>query len=113
MQANNPDLEMVYPKEGTNIFVDAMCIPANSKNVEAAHMFINFMLEAEVALANAEYICYASPNTLVTNNEDYSFKGNKYLYPDDDVVNNAQYFHNIDPEIRTYYEGLWEEVTLG
>ena len=112
MQSNNPDLEMVYPKEGTNIFVDAMCIPSNSKNVEAAHMFINFMLEEEVALANAETICYASPNTLVTNNENYSFKGNKYLYPDDDVIEKAQYFHNIDPEIRSYFEKLWDEVTL-
>ncbi len=53
MAENNPDLKFVYPKEGTNIFVDSMCIPASSKNVEAAQMFINFMLDPEVALANA------------------------------------------------------------
>ena len=43
MATENPDLAFVYPKEGTNIFVDAMCIPANAKNKAAAELFINFM----------------------------------------------------------------------
>ncbi|MBQ4116426.1 MAG: spermidine/putrescine ABC transporter substrate-binding protein, partial [Clostridia bacterium] len=74
MQSINEDLDFVYPKEGTNIFVDSICIPANAKNYEAALMYINFLLEPEVALANAEYICYATPNMAVLNNEDYSLK---------------------------------------
>ncbi|MCR5694266.1 MAG: spermidine/putrescine ABC transporter substrate-binding protein [Clostridia bacterium] len=111
MQSNNEDLAFVYPKEGTNIFVDSMVIPKNAKNYEAALMFINFMLEPEVALANAEYLCYASPNSSVVNNPDYSFNGNQYLYPDDAHKPKTQYFHDIDPEIRTYYERLWSEIT--
>ncbi len=112
MKDINEDLEFVYPEEGTNIFVDSMCIPSNAKNYEAAMMYINFMLEPEVALANAEYICYASPNTAVINNDDYSLKGNEILYPADDKKPKTQYFHDLDPEIRSYYEKLWEEILL-
>ena len=112
MQENNPDLQMVYPKEGTNIFVDAICVPKNAQNYDAAMMYINFLLEPEVALANAEYICYASPNTAVVNNPDYYFYGNEYLYPDPDTLPLTEYFHDIDPEIRSYYEKLWEEILL-
>ena len=107
----NPDLGFVYPKEGTNIFVDSMCIPSNSKNYEAALMFINFMLEPEVALANAEYICYASPNTAVVNHPDYSLAGNEFLYPENQEAIKTEYYKDLDDETRKYFEKLWVEVT--
>jgi len=110
MLENNEDLAFVYPKEGTNIFVDSVCIPSNAKNYEAALMYINFLLEPEVALANAEYICYASPNLAVINNDDYSLKGNEILYPAEDKKPKTQYFHDLDADIRSYYEKLWEEI---
>ncbi|MGN0174301.1 MAG: extracellular solute-binding protein [Acutalibacteraceae bacterium] len=110
MYDSNEDLRFVYPKEGVNIFVDSICVPENAKNTGAAMMFINFLLEPEVALANAEYICYASPHTAVVNNDNYSLKGNEILYPKE--YPKVQYYHDIDPEIRTYYEKLWEEVLV-
>ena len=73
-------------------------------------MFINFLLEPEVALANAEYICYASPNTAVVNNDNYSLKGNEILYPKE--YPKTQYYHDIDAQTRSYFEKLWEEVIL-
>ena len=108
----NPDLGFVYPKEGTNIFVDSMCIPSNSKNYEAALMFINFMLEPDVALANAEYICYATPNTAVMNNEEYSLIGNPILYPENQDEIKTEYYHDLDDETRRYFESLWEKVII-
>ena len=59
----NPDLAFYVLKEGTNLFVDAMCIPKNAKNVEGAEKFINFMCSTEAAMANWEYIGYSSPHT--------------------------------------------------
>ncbi len=112
MADNNPNLAFVYPKEGTNIFVDSMCVPKNAQNVDAALMYINFMLEAEVALANAEYICYASPNTKVVENPDYALYGNEYLYPTAENMPKTEYFHDIDVETRSYYEKLWEDILL-
>ena len=112
MQENNPDLAFVYPKEGTNIFIDSVCVPAGAQNYEAAMMYINFLLEPEVALANAEYICYASPNTAVTENPDYSLYQNEILYPDPASLPKTEYFHDIDQTTRAYYEKLWEEILL-
>ncbi len=112
MKEANEDLEFVYPKEGTNIFVDSVCVPKTSQNYEAAIMYINFLLEPEVALANAEYICYASPNTSVIENAEYSYRNDPILYPDDTVKNNTQYYHDLDPEIRSHYENLWIDVKL-
>ena len=43
---------IVFPKEGSNLYVDAMCIPKNCKNKEAAEIFINYMCETDVAAAN-------------------------------------------------------------
>ncbi len=110
MKETNPDLEFVYPKEGTNIFVDAMCVPKSCQNYEAAMLFINFMLEPEVALANAEYICYASPNTAVTSNENYTFYGNEILYPAEEDMPKVQYYHDMDAKTRDIYNKLWDEV---
>ena len=66
MQENNPDLGFVYPKEGVNYFVDAMCVPKGAQNKEAAELYINYMLSEEAGVANANYICYGSPNSLFT-----------------------------------------------
>ena len=112
MYDTNEDLAFFYPQEGTNIFVDSVCIPSSSQNTEAAKLYINFLLEPEIALANAEYIGYASPNTAVIDNPDYCYYQNEILYPPDDLVENRQYYHNIDSEIRRYYENLWIDVKL-
>lgn len=109
MKENNDDLEFVYPKEGVNIFVDSICIPKSCQNYDAAMLYINFLLEPEIALANAEYIRYASPHTAVVNSDEYSLKGNEILYPDEESMPKTEYFHDFSPEVRSYYEGLWEE----
>lgn len=108
----NSDLAFTYPKEGTNIFVDAVCIPESAQNFEAAMMFINFLLEPDIALANAEYIGYASPNNAVVNNPDYYYYQNEILYPSTEQIPHTQYFTDIDPNTRFYYENLWIDVKL-
>ncbi len=112
MKEINEDLEFAYPKEGTNIFVDAICVPSSAQNYEAAMMFINFLLEPEISLANAEYIGYASPNTDVVNNPDYYYYNNEILYPSEENTPKTQYFTDIDSETRYYYENLWIDVKL-
>lgn len=111
MQEINEDLAFAYPKEGTNIFVDAMCVPASSKNRDIAEEFINFILEPEWALEIAEYICYACPNTTVTENEDYSFIGDEILYPDTSSMP-FYYFENLDTETLQYSNSLWEKLKV-
>ena len=112
MLENNEDLKFFYPKEGTNIFIDSICIPKNAKNAEAAMLYINFLLEPDVATANANYIGYASPNTAVVEHPDYEYGEYDILYPDEEDMPKVQYYHDIDDKIRIYYETLWVQVKL-
>lgn len=112
MMDNNPDLDFVYPKEGTNIFVDSICIPAGCQNKEGAEAYINFLLREDIALANAEYLCYATPNKKVLENEDYSLKDNKYLYPDEEDMPICDYYHNLDPDTLMLMTSLWDNLKI-
>lgn len=108
MQESNPDLDFVFPKEGVNTFYDAMCIPVGSQNKRGAEAFINFMMEPEIALANAEYIYYATPNKAVVENEAYSLIDSEAVYPKE--VPNAQSFHNLPTDTLQYMNTLWMKV---
>ena len=108
MAENNPDLGFAFPEEGVNTFYDAMCIPSASQNKKGAEAFINFMLEPEIALANAEYIYYATPNKAVLENPDYSLADSEAVYPES--LENAQAFHNLPTDTLQYMNTLWMKV---
>lgn len=108
MVKNNSDLGFVFPEEGVNTFYDAMCIPKGSQNKKGAEAFINFMMEPEIALANAEYIYYATPNTSVIENEAYSLADSEAVYPEN--LENTQEFHNLPTDTLQYMNNLWMKV---
>ncbi len=117
-QADKVDLQFYYP-ERTNYFFDAMCIPTCCQNQELAESFINFMLSEEAAVANAEYIYYASPNSLVYESEDYiedmGEEAMAILYPPTDDFKaryNAYAYRNLDSETLDYMNALWENVKI-
>ncbi len=117
-QADNVDLQFYYP-ERTNYFFDAMCIPTCCQNQELAESFINFMLSEEAAVANAEYIYYASPNSLVYESEDYiedmGEEAMAILYPPTDDFKaryNAYAYRSLDSETLDYMNALWENVKI-
>ena len=62
MLDNNEDLAFVIPEEGSNWFVDAMCVLKDAPHKEEAEAWINFIASTEANLANMDYIWYASPN---------------------------------------------------
>lgn len=117
MYADNEDLAFFYPKEGTNVFVDAMCIPTTSQNPEIAELYIDFMLSEEAAIANAEYICYASPNRLVVENEDYRAVMEE-LHPDAMEILygtsgiEMQPYQNLSEQKLMLLNDLWEELKI-
>lgn len=108
MAENNPDLGFVFPEEGVNTFYDAMCIFKGAQNKKGAEAFINFMMEPEIALANAEYIYYATPNTAVIENEEYSLAHSEAVYPKN--LKNTQEFHNLPTDTLQYMNNLWMKV---
>ena len=110
MMEDNPDLAFYIPREGTNVFVDAMCIPANAKNVANAEKFINFMCSTEAAAANADYIGYSSPQREVYEQLDDSIKNDPVHYPTEETIANGDTFLNLPEEINEYYNELWTEI---
>ena len=117
MYEDNEDLAFFYPKEGTNVFVDAMCIPASSQNPEIAERYIDFMLSEEAAIANAEYICYASPNKLVSQNADYR-AAMEEIHPDAiDILYGTdgldlQFYENLPNDQLMLLNDLWEDLKI-
>ena len=137
MYENNSDLEFFYPEEGTNLYVDAMCIPASSQNKLVAERYIDFMLMVDedfdegfidfynertgeefysAAIANAEYTYYASPNQKVVDDEDYQETLNlikpgayKLMY-DENALKSATSYKNLTPEKLALINNLWEEL---
>ena len=105
----NPDLAFYVPKEGTNLFVDAMCIPKNAKNVSGAEKFINFMCSTEAAMANWEYVGYSSPQTEVYKELDEEITSDPLYFPDITQYPTEAYT-NLPTEINQYYNDLWVDI---
>ena len=117
-QADGVDLRFYYP-ERTNYFVDAMCIPSCCQNKELAERFINYMLSPEPAIANAEFIYYASPNSVVYTDEGYIDEMGEeamgILYPDVEnfgALYNEYAFRSLDQGTLDYLNSLWETLKI-
>ncbi len=110
MIAENPDLAFAVPREGTNLFVDAMCIPKGAKNQEAAEMFINFMCEPRVGVYNCYYIGYSTPSATVRTYLDAEIVEDPIAYPADEVLDNAEVYLALPEATTKLIDNLWTEV---
>lgn len=107
----NEDLDFVVPKSGTNLFIDAMCIPVGAKQKEAAEMYINFMCEPDIAYANIDYICYSTPHSAAYEMLDEETQQSTVSYPDDDyIAANTTVFINLSDEANREMQTLWTEM---
>ena len=104
-------LAYVVPQEGSNIWVDGMCIPKGSAHKEAAECFINFMCRPDIAQKNMDYIYYSSPIKQVVENLDEEQAANEALNPPQDVVARCEYYNDISDSMNLY-EGIWMEVQM-
>ena len=114
-QADTVDLQFYYP-ENTNLFVDAMCIPKCAQNKDLAEQYINFMLSDDAAIANAEYIYYASPHANVYNSEIYKEDMGEdaiaILYPEGFNFHenyDANCYKDLPADIKDYINTLWSK----
>lgn len=105
----NPNLEYVIPKEGTNKWVDAMCIPKTAQNKKEAELFINFLLDPENAKVNTEYIGYSTPNEGALKLLDKEITENPVAYPSQDVLDKCETFIDLGDKIKLY-DRAWIEL---
>lgn len=108
---DNEDLDFAVPKSGTNLFVDAMCIPSSAKQKEAAEMYINFMCEPDIAFANIDYICYSTPHSAAFEMLDEEVQNDPVSYPDSDfIAEKTDVFVNLSDEANETMSQLWTEM---
>jgi len=82
----NINLAYAVPKTGAPAWFDLFCIPADAKNVENAHTFINYMMEPEVVAKCTNFTNYANANLASKAFVDPAVLANPAVYPSDDVM---------------------------
>ena len=105
----NEALEYVVPIEGSNVWVDGMCIPKGSQNKEAAQQFIDFMCRPDIARMNMDYIYYSTPIQQVVDEMDEEERDNLTLNPSQEIIDRCEFFHDLGDFI-VQYEQIWMEI---
>jgi spermidine/putrescine transport system substrate-binding protein len=107
--SENDDLAYVIPKEGTNVWFDVMAIPKGAKNLEGALQFMDFLNRPEIALRNADYIGYATPNLAARAMLPEEIRDDPQAYPNLDALENAEFFVHLGDTLKDY-DRIWTEV---
>lgn len=110
MADSNPNLAFSYPKEGYNVFIDAMCIPKGCQNKAGAEAFINFLCTPEISGQNCEYLGYSTPETAAKAYIDESVAGSEIAYPTDETLARSEAFSNLSQEATQQMNDHWLAV---
>ena len=107
----NDKLVYVIPDEGSNVWVDGMCVPKSSQNKEAAECFINFMCRPDIAQKNMEYIYYSSPIKQVVEGLSEEELASVAMNPTDEMVARCEYYVDIS-DVAYLYDDIWMDVLM-
>lgn len=110
---NSDNIRFVVPREGTNYFVDAMCIPATSGHKAEAEAYINFLCDPEIAGANMDYVGYSTPETAAKAYMDPEIVESPVHYPDGETLARTQVFVNLPEDTSRLIDRLWAEAKMG
>lgn len=109
-QRENPDLEYVIPKEGSNVWIDSWVIPKNARHVENAEKFLNFLCRPDIALLNFDYITYSTPNVSAREMiEDEEIRNSKIAFPNLSDYK-LEVYKYLGEETETIYNNYWKQV---
>lgn len=110
---NSDSIQFVVPEEGTNYFVDAMCIPITSSHKAEAEEYINFLCDPEIAGANMNYVGYSTPESAAKAYMDEEMVESPLYYPDDETLARTQVFVNLPQDTSKLVDRLWAEAKMG
>ncbi|NLC72547.1 MAG: extracellular solute-binding protein, partial [Ruminococcaceae bacterium] len=113
MKEKNENLKFYHPKEGTNLYVDAMCIPVGSTHKEAAEAYINFVSSPKISAENLSYLGLSAPSSETKKLMDPETAENPLAYPSEEVIKNSQTFLNLPAEATRSMDTLWLGVKTG
>ena len=110
----NENIGFAIPtKQGTNFFVDAMCISKGCRNKSGAEAYINFLCDPEIAAANMEYIGYSTPESAAKELLPEEVVNNPIYYPPQEIIENSEVFVDLPQETSLQLDALWAEVKMG
>ena len=122
MLENNEDLAFVIPEEGSNWFVDAMCVLKSSQHKDEAEEWINFIASTDANLANMDYIWYASPNTEAleeypayyqeVNDEELDPELYEIMAPSEETLARCELYKNLPKATLRLYDSLWTRLGI-
>ena len=110
LEQESDNLKFVTPRSGTNLWVDALCVPTTAENQDYAEQFINYLCQPEVAAKNAEYIGYSTPVLAAHPLLDQDWINNFNAYPDADYIKNKTEMFEDPSDFLTEYERIWTEI---
>jgi spermidine/putrescine transport system substrate-binding protein len=103
------DIKYVIPESGTSIWTDSLCIPASAPHKENAYLWLNYMLEPEVAASCANYTRYSTPNAKALSLIDQHLLSDKNLYPGEAMMNKCNEIGDVGQAI-FFYDQMWTEL---
>lgn len=110
---NNPEIKYYIPVDGTNMFIDSMCILNTSEHKKEAELFINFMCDPEISRMNAEAVGYSTPNTETLKMLDSEIVENKIIYPSTEYLKeNTDVFVNLSQSTQILQSTLWTSLKI-
>ncbi|MCS6885315.1 MAG: extracellular solute-binding protein [Acidobacteriota bacterium] len=105
----DPNIGYVVPSEGSTIWTDNLCIPKTAPHPELAMLFINYLLEPEVAAENCNAIGYATPNIAAKDLIRREFISNPAIFADEDTLKRCEFMQDLGSKLQLY-DKLWTEI---
>ncbi|MEI4261497.1 polyamine ABC transporter substrate-binding protein [Roseovarius sp. D0-M9] len=110
---NDVEIEYNAPKEGAQMWFDQMAIPVDAPNVDEAHQFLNFIMDAENAAAASNYVYYANGNKASQELLVDDVINDPAIYPDEETINNLFTTTPWDPRVQRTVTRLWTKIKSG
>ena len=111
--ANGVNIHYQIPKEGAGSFYDMLAIPADAKNVESAHVFLNFLLKPEIMAEITDYVQFPNGNKEATPLLDEAIRNDPGIYPPEDVMAKLYAFPDLDAKVQRAMTRSWTKIKSG
>lgn len=109
----NIDIAYSIPKEGGNLWFDMLAIPADARNADEAHAFIDFLLRPDVIAAVSDYVGYANPNLKAGELMDPEVRQDESIYPPQEVLDRLFVNNELPPKVQWLMTRAWTKIKSG
>ncbi len=110
---NGVEIGYAIPKEGALMWFDQMAIPADAKNVEEAHIFLDYIMRAKVIAKATNYVYYANGNKASQPLLEKDIIEDPAVYPDAETSAKLYTLQPYDPKTTRVITRAWTKIKTG